>query len=280
MLFFVLAYTMYKYQLLFVYINDYQSGGYMWYALFNHSLIALLFASVTLLGYLGLQLNETYLAGPFYFFFPLPFAIIYFMYYCESKFKKQSMVSFTIVILFQKYIIHLYQNLSFGFAKEFDQRSNEKKSSNKPTPHDTFNKILYRQPSLIEKAVYPEPYRSHSIINYFKQSDDNKNIERVCGSLSIDLETLTVEGEHEHQALDNYFHDFVIPLAKEGEEIEKAKKLLGKDFRKKKIELRNLKNGKKKHVLLPSTDEKEIIYDEYEQYDDDVESPLIRQSEV
>jgi hypothetical protein len=33
--FFMFSYLMYKYQLLYVYINDYQSGGYMWYAVFN-----------------------------------------------------------------------------------------------------------------------------------------------------------------------------------------------------------------------------------------------------
>lgn len=49
-LFFSAAYIMYKYQLLYVYINEDQSGGYMWYAVFNRSLIALQFASIGLLG--------------------------------------------------------------------------------------------------------------------------------------------------------------------------------------------------------------------------------------
>ena len=79
-------------QLLYVYINDYQSGGEMWYAVFSRSLIALLFAAFTLLGYLSLELNQTYLAGPFYFLLPLPFSIIYFWHYCEAKFKAPSMV--------------------------------------------------------------------------------------------------------------------------------------------------------------------------------------------
>lgn len=92
-LFFVFAYVMYKYQLLFVYINDNQSGGYMWYAVFSHSLIALLFASFALLGYLALDLNSTYFAGPFFFLCPLPFCILYFWSYCEAKFKNQSLVT-------------------------------------------------------------------------------------------------------------------------------------------------------------------------------------------
>lgn len=64
----------------------------MWYAVFSRSLIALLFAAFTLLGYLSLELNQTYLAGPFYFLLPLPFSIIYFWHYCEAKFKAPSMV--------------------------------------------------------------------------------------------------------------------------------------------------------------------------------------------
>jgi hypothetical protein len=49
-LFFAGAYIMYKYQLLYVYINEDQSGGYMWYAVFNRSIVALQFASLALLG--------------------------------------------------------------------------------------------------------------------------------------------------------------------------------------------------------------------------------------
>lgn len=56
--FFGCAYIMYKYQLLYVYINDYQSGGYMWYAVFNRSLISMEFASATLLGKHCLSLHH------------------------------------------------------------------------------------------------------------------------------------------------------------------------------------------------------------------------------
>ena len=94
-LYFTLLYVTllhFSFQLLYVYINDYQSGGEMWYAVFSRSLIALLFAAFTLLGYLSLELNQTYLAGPFYFLLPLPFSIVYFWHYCEAKFKLPSMV--------------------------------------------------------------------------------------------------------------------------------------------------------------------------------------------
>ena len=36
-LYYAMAYYMYKYQILYVYINDYQSGGFMWYAIFTRS---------------------------------------------------------------------------------------------------------------------------------------------------------------------------------------------------------------------------------------------------
>jgi calcium permeable stress-gated cation channel len=92
-LFFLFSYTMYKYQLLYVYINNDQSGGFMWYAVFNRSLVALMFAILTLLGYLGLRIGKDYARGPFFFLLPVPFGIIYFWRYVDNRFKKTSMVS-------------------------------------------------------------------------------------------------------------------------------------------------------------------------------------------
>jgi hypothetical protein len=104
--FFAVAYIMYKYQLLYVYINDYQSGGYMWYAVFHYSMISMEFAACALLGYLSLQLSDPQMAGPFFFSLPLPFCLIYFSHYCESKFRKASMVSlFFFFLLYSYYII-------------------------------------------------------------------------------------------------------------------------------------------------------------------------------
>ena len=91
-LFFLFAYLMYKYQLLYVYINEYQSGGVMWHAVFARTMIALIFASLTLLGYLSLQLSNSLFAGPFYAMLPLPGCIGYFWYYCDKRFKSFSTV--------------------------------------------------------------------------------------------------------------------------------------------------------------------------------------------
>ena len=49
------------------------------------------------------------------------------------------------------------QNLSFGFAKEFDHRSNERKQAGKSTPHDTFKKTLYRQVSELGCCLFSAP---------------------------------------------------------------------------------------------------------------------------
>ena len=61
-IFYAFAYLTYKYQLLFVFINHYQSGGFMWYALFTRSMIALICAAVTLTCYLGFRRTTYY--GP------------------------------------------------------------------------------------------------------------------------------------------------------------------------------------------------------------------------
>jgi hypothetical protein len=53
LIFFAFAYVMYKYQLLYVFINDYQSGGFMWYEIFSHSMVGLLCGVITLFCYMG-----------------------------------------------------------------------------------------------------------------------------------------------------------------------------------------------------------------------------------
>ena len=84
------AYIMYKYQLLYVYINEEQSGGYMWFAVFNRSMVALLGGTCTLLAYM--LIRETFFSGPFYLLLPLPFFVLYFWHHCEYKFKAPTVV--------------------------------------------------------------------------------------------------------------------------------------------------------------------------------------------
>jgi hypothetical protein len=90
-LFFFLAYMMYKYQLLYVYINESQSGGFMWYAVFGFCMIALIMGVCTLLAYLAIR--QTYETGEFYVLFPLPFLVAYFWRHCDQRFRLPALVS-------------------------------------------------------------------------------------------------------------------------------------------------------------------------------------------
>jgi hypothetical protein len=96
-MFFGFVFLMYKYQLLYVYITDYQSGGFMWYAVFTRSLVCLFFGISTLLCYLGIR--QTIFTGPFYLLLPLPFIILGFMSHCNTKFQAPSEVSFSLLWL-------------------------------------------------------------------------------------------------------------------------------------------------------------------------------------
>ena len=100
-LFFLFAYAMYKYQLIYVYVNNYQSGGYMWYAVFSGSMVSLIFGVFTLMCYMGIR--DSHMSGPFYLLTPLPFGIMYFWHKIDNKFKEPSM------------------NLSLESAKELDR---------------------------------------------------------------------------------------------------------------------------------------------------------------
>ena len=89
--YYAFAFVMYKYQLLYVYVNEYQSGGQMWYTIFNMCMISLLCGVVTLMGFLASK--KELLSGPFYFVTPLPALVAIFWRYCNNKFHSPSVVS-------------------------------------------------------------------------------------------------------------------------------------------------------------------------------------------
>jgi len=144
-LFFAFAYLMYKYQLLYVYVNEYQSGGNMWYQVFNRSMIIFICASLVLLGYLGLK--KAFYSGPFYLMFPLPFLLAYFWDFCNRKFKTPSAA------------------MSLECAVEIDELNSELKKYNQETAADAFNVNLFRQPSLSEESLKPERYRNPNTVD-------------------------------------------------------------------------------------------------------------------
>jgi hypothetical protein len=100
-IYYTFAFLMYKYQLLYVYINGYQSGGYMWYSVFNRSMTALFWGQMTLLGYLSTR--KEYNSDIFYFVFPLPFMILMFWHYCNKTFRNRSMVSYISLYVYCSY---------------------------------------------------------------------------------------------------------------------------------------------------------------------------------
>ena len=112
----------------------------------------------------------------------------------------------------------LLQNLSYGFARELDHRNQEKKAAGQRTPYDTFDKMLYRQPSLTEKEVYPEPYRNDGSYDALRTAgDDDAALQTEWfdrrGSISINVHELEDEAEENQKVLEQYFKDVVLPLA-------------------------------------------------------------------
>ena len=137
------TYLMYKYQLLYVYVNKYQSGGHMWYAVFDRCMIILICGSLVLLSYLGI--SKTFQTGPFYLMLPQPFVIYYFWCHCTKKFIQPS------------------KALSLECAKAIDAINVKLTHMNQETPLDSFDTNLYRQPALVEPFLKPEAYRSKSM---------------------------------------------------------------------------------------------------------------------
>lgn len=134
--FFASAFAMYKYQLLYVYVNTSQAGGVMWYRLYNQSMIVLLCGVATLICYLAIR--QTYMSGPFYALLPLPVCIAIVWTNTNKQFALPA------------------KQLSLEKAKEIDRAMESERGRRQL---EGFNKVLYRQPSLVEGALRPAPYR-------------------------------------------------------------------------------------------------------------------------
>lgn len=125
-------------------------------------MVALICGALTLVGYLGLR--QTYYSGPFYMTIPLPFAIVYFWYKCNSKYIVPS------------------KALSLENAVELDHLNRLKKRQGVTTPEASFTPYLYRQPSLAEGIQHPESYRrSH-------KTEGGRQVSVASSMASIDLE--------------------------------------------------------------------------------------------
>lgn len=133
--YYALVYMMYKYQLLYVYINPEQGGGFMWYAVFDYAMTALMFGIFVLICYLAIR--KTFFSGPFYCLVPLPFIIGTFWARVNQKFKVQAL------------------NLSLERAVKIDEAHAIEAEKGQKVPVDDFRHNYYCQPSLTEGELEP-----------------------------------------------------------------------------------------------------------------------------
>lgn len=140
LMFFSFIYVIYRYQLLFVFINSYQSGGYMWYSVFSRSMFALTAGMTTFCCYLGIRV--TFGSGPFYAILPLPIILVMFSQHCERKYKQQS--------------INLSMQQAMAIDKEEAVRMHAGETSEVAS---TISPTTFRQPNLSEGRLRPAVYR-------------------------------------------------------------------------------------------------------------------------
>lgn len=57
-----------------------------------------------------------------------------------------------------------------------------RRTAGKPVPHDSFRKDLYRQPSLTQQELYPEPYRRDSSYEHLRQSPSEEDLEAAASA--------------------------------------------------------------------------------------------------
>ena len=127
-------------------------------------------------------------------------------------------------------------NLSFAFARELDHRDEECKRNNRQTAHDTFVKECFRQPSLTELPVYPEPYRKDLDSKFTQGAPSARR-----SSMSLDVYDILNETEEDNNTLQTYFNEYVVPLA---DEFVPKKKVVKSNEDKKNLQ-QTRKNGQK-----------------------------------
>jgi len=89
LIYFVFAFYMYKYQLLYVFQNDYQSGGHLFMQLFNYTMMSLVVGSLTVLAYFAIL--RSFLSGPFYCLMPLPLLVYWYQLDCVHRYMGPSL---------------------------------------------------------------------------------------------------------------------------------------------------------------------------------------------
>jgi hypothetical protein len=67
-------------------------------------------------------------------------------------------------------------------------------------PHESFRKDLYRQPSLTEQELYPEPYRRDTSYDHLRQSSSEDDLEAAAAAAPADDDVALLRNTHQQQA--------------------------------------------------------------------------------
>ena len=197
-IYFFFAYQMYRYQLLYVFQNDYQSGGHLWFKVFKYSMWSLIMGCLTVLAYFAI-LNSSnggtgFLSAPFYCLLPLPILVFYYQKDCEDQFKGPSIQMSLDSSVKRDMMYKRYLQCKAGadvkgaprtykvdidednetFVRTVDSEPVERNSvtaenfwdTGEEIPLESFNMQLFMQPSLAEPLGVPIPYRKmHDMSN-------------------------------------------------------------------------------------------------------------------
>jgi hypothetical protein len=157
-MYFGMIWFLYRYQMLYVYVNEYQSGGFMWYAVFNRAMVAIMGSTVILAAYMFITVQGDATEdgiinfSPGVMLLPLPCLLYYFWSFCQSKFdipsKKLSLE-----------VAGQIDQLHRVFAEERDEKGYIDSLPGDDGPRRIFSDGMYRKPSLISAPAFPERYR-------------------------------------------------------------------------------------------------------------------------
>lgn len=147
-------YYAWKYEFAFVVTRAYESGGEMWYLMYQYAMMGLLAGTAMFMAYMGLQQGVA--QSPM--LVPLPVIILMAWRYTEQMFRQQSLsMPFDLAIRDD-----LKQHgLSSGSFEENKDASGETPQQTPPKPnYALFSADFMKQPNLVCAAdIFPYPYR-------------------------------------------------------------------------------------------------------------------------
>ena len=130
--FFIGLYVTMKYQYLYVFSRDCDSGGGFWKSIYEKSMTSLFISTVLFIFYVAIKQGQV--TAPF--LFPLPFVIIYAWRYTEAKFKNEA------------------TEVAYSQILEIDTNSNS---------FGDFNSNFLKPPNFVAGESVPQPYRIEGV---------------------------------------------------------------------------------------------------------------------